>query len=112
MKFLRVERTVSADGFVSFDGVRYGVHWRYSGQGVLVRQVGQRIEIWHEGQCIAHHDKSGQWGGLVRLPGQYEGLKAAEGVIKPKPLAREIPAPQVEKRSLAMYEELAEVGTW
>lgn len=61
MKFLRVERAVSTDGFVSFDGVRYGVHWRYSGQRVLVRQVGQQIEIWHEGQRIALHDKANQW---------------------------------------------------
>lgn len=111
MKFLRVERKVSADGFVSFDGVRYGVHWRYSGQYVLVRQVGQQIEIWHEGERIALHDKASQWGGLVRLAGQYEGLKAAEGVLKPKAVAHEIPAPEVEQRPLAMYEELVGVGS-
>ena len=111
VKFLRVERIVSVDGFVSFDGVRYGVHWRYSGQSVLVRQVGHHIEIWHQGECIAQHDKSNQWGGMVRLPGQYEGLKAAEGVLKPRPLAHEISAPEVEQRPLAMYEELAEVGS-
>lgn len=50
-------------------------------------------------------------GSLVRLPGQYEGLKAAEGVLKPKPLAHEIPVPEVEQRPLAMYEKLVEVGS-
>lgn len=110
MKFLRVERKVSLDGFVSFDGVRYGVHWRYSGQQVLVRQVGMNVEIWHEGERIALHEKSSRWGGMVKLPGQYEGLKAAEGALKPKPLARETAAPEVEQRPLALYEELAEVG--
>lgn len=111
MKFLREERRVSVDGFVSFDGVRYGVHWRYSGQRVLVRQVGQQIEIWHESERIALHEKAGRWGGMIHLPGQYEGLKAAEGVLKPRPLAHEVPTPEVEHRSLAMYAQLAEVGS-
>ncbi|MGV2886064.1 IS21 family transposase [Paenibacillus taichungensis] len=107
MKFLRVERTVSLDGFVSFDGVRYGVHWRYSGQNVLVRQVGMHVEIWHQGERIATHEKSVLWTGMVRLPGQYEGLKAAEGALKPKPIAREVCTPVVEARSLDQYEALA-----
>jgi len=111
MKFLREERTVSLDGFVSFDGVRYGVHWRYSGQRVLVRQVGTHVEIWHQGERIAVHEKSNLWCGMVRLPGQYEGLKAAEGALKPKPLGREVWAPEVEKRSLAQYEALAVMGS-
>ncbi|KKC45812.1 integrase [Paenibacillus sp. D9] len=106
-KFLRVERTVSLDGFVSFDGVRYGVHWRYSGQVVLVRQVGMHVEIWHQGERIATHEKSNLWTGMVRLPGQYEGLKAAEGALKPKPLAREVSTPVVEERPLEQYEALA-----
>ena len=111
MKFLRVERMVSLDGFVSFDGVRYGVHWRYSGQQVLVRQVGLNVEIWHQGERIALHEKSSRWGGMVKLPGQYEGLKAAEGALKPMPLARETVAPQVEQRPLALYDALAEVAS-
>jgi len=110
-KFLREERTVSLDGFVSYDGVRYGVHWRYSGQRVLVRQVGQHVEIWQEGERIAIHEKSGLWCGMVRLPGQYEGLKAADGALKPKPLGRQLYEPEVEARPLAQYEELAVMRT-
>ena len=48
-KFLREERKVSMDGFVSYDGVKYGVPWHYSGRVVLVRQVLNQIEIWSEG---------------------------------------------------------------
>jgi hypothetical protein len=110
VKFLREERTVSLDGFVSFDGVRSGVHWRYSGQRVLVRQLGQQVEIWHSGERIAAHEKSGLWCGMVRLPGQYEGLKAADGVLKPKALGREVYAPEVEARPLEQYEALAVMG--
>lgn len=106
-KFLHVERRVSLDGFVSFDGVRYGVHWRYSGQQVLVRQVGMHVEIWNQGERIAVHEKSNLWNTMVKLPGQYEGLKAAEGQLKPKPLGYEIYAPKVEQRPLQQYEQLA-----
>lgn len=48
-KYVREERKVSMDGFVSFDGVRYGVPWQYSGRVVTVRQLRNQIEIWSEG---------------------------------------------------------------
>ena len=37
-------RKAKLDGFVSFDGIKYGVHWRYSGQGLRVRL--------HEGKIV------------------------------------------------------------
>ena len=43
---LREDRTVSRDGFVSWEGSRYGVHWKWLG---AVVQVGQRqgtVEAW------------------------------------------------------------------
>lgn len=109
-KFLREERKVSMDGFVSWDGVKYGVPWRYSGRVVIVRQAGMKIEVWSEGECIATHDKSDRWGGLVRLPGQYEGLSASQGRVSPKAIALRVAETDVEQRSLQVYEQLAEVG--
>ncbi|WP_206922364.1 IS21 family transposase, partial [Alicyclobacillus suci] len=106
-KFLREERKVSMDGFVSWDGVRYGVPWRYSGRTVLVRQVGKKIEIWAEGECIATHERSDRWSGLIRLPNQYEGLDAAEGRIAPKAIAVRVAQTDVEQRPLEVYEQFA-----
>lgn len=106
-KFLREERKVSMDGFVSWDGVRYGVPWRYSGRTVLVRQVGTKIEIWAEGECIATHERSDRWSGLIRLPNQYEGLDAAEGRIAPKAIAVRVAQTDVEQRPLEVYEQFA-----
>ncbi|EPZ50616.1 Mu transposase domain-containing protein [Alicyclobacillus acidoterrestris] len=106
-KFLREERKVSMDGFVSWDGVRYGVPWRYNGRTVLVRQVGTKIEIWAEGECIATHERSDRWSGLIRLPNQYEGLDAAEGRIAPKAIAVRVAQTNVEQRPLEVYEQFA-----
>ena len=38
-------RSVSKDGFISYDGVRYGVPWEYSGRQVTVRAIKNKIEI-------------------------------------------------------------------
>ena len=37
--YLREDRTVARDGYVSWEGSRYGVHWKWVGATV---QVGQR----------------------------------------------------------------------
>lgn len=110
MKFMREERKVSMDGFVSYDGVRYGVPWQYSGRVVTVRQVRNQIEIWSEDTRIAVHEKSPRFNGLVRLPGQYAGLSAAQGATGPLPIARQVTTDTVDQRPLAVYAALAEVG--
>lgn len=107
-QFMREERKVSMDGFVSLDGVSYGVPWPYSGRVVTVRQLRDQIEIWSEGTRIAVHEKSQR--GLVRLKGQYAGLSAAQGATGPLPVARQIPADDVDQRPLSVYAALAEVG--
>jgi hypothetical protein len=43
-------RKASRDGFVSYDGIRYGVPWRFSGHEVKVREVHGFVEIYHEKQ--------------------------------------------------------------
>jgi transposase len=110
VKFLREERKVSMDGFISYDGVKYGVPWQYSGRVVMVRQVVNNLEIWSEGTRIALHEKSGRFNGLIRLQGQYAGLSTAQGVTGPLPIAKQIQVDSVDRRSLAVYAALAEVG--
>ena len=109
-KFLREERKVSMDGFVSFDGVKYGVPWQYSGRMVTVRQLAHVIEIWSEGTRIATHEKSNRHHGLVRLKGQYAGLAAANGATAPAPIAKQLKVEHVDHRPLSIYEQIAEVG--
>ena len=47
--------------------------------------------------------------GVVFLKDQYKGLKEAEGMIYPKPIAIKVSSLEVEKRSLGVYQSLLEV---
>lgn len=103
-------RKVSRDGFVSYDGVRYGVPWRFSGREVKVREVNGVVEIYHEKQLIVRHEKQYRSRTLVMCENQYANLSAAQGYAYPKPQGVQVPVQEVEVRPLDVYERLAEVG--
>ncbi|MDA5111117.1 IS21 family transposase [Brevibacillus thermoruber] len=109
-KYLHEPRQVSRDGFVSYDGVRYGVPWVYSGREVTIREVNGWVEIWADGARIAHHEKVYKSRGIVFCPNQYAGLTTSQGYAYPRPQAKQMPAQQVEVRPLDVYEQVAEVG--
>ena len=72
--YLREDRRVARDGFVIWEGSRYGVHWKWVGATV---QVGQRlgtVEIWAGDERIAVHPRAQQPGQRFILPGQWAGL--------------------------------------
>jgi len=104
-------RRVSRDGFVSYDGVRYGVPWTYSGRDVKVRDINGFIEIYREQELIAQHKKQHRSRTLVMCEHQYANLGTAQGYAYPKPQGIQIPVQDVEVRSPDVYERLAEVGT-
>lgn len=103
-------RKVSKDGFVSFEGVLYGVPWEYSGKEVSVRQVINSLEIWHGSIRIAYHKKECSPAAMVWLEGQYIGIPdAGVGMVASK-MALLIKEHSVESRPLAAYEKLVEVA--
>jgi len=102
-------RLVSRDCFISYDGVRYGVPWEYSGRNVTVRAGKGRIEIFDGLQLIAAHDIEPRSGRIIFLPGQYRGLAERHGMTF-LPSARQMDGNDVEKRSLSVYEGLLEVS--
>jgi len=108
-RFMEEVRKVHKDGLLSFGGVRYGVPWQYSGKEVVVRERNGKIEIFYEGKVIATHEKRYRSRGVVFLKDQYKGLKEAEGMIYPKPIAIKVSSLEVEKRSLGAYQSLLEV---
>lgn len=77
-------RKVSRDGFVSYDGVRYGVPWQFSGREVKVREVNEFVEIYYEKQLIAKHGKEYRSRALVLCDHQYANLSTAQGYPYPK----------------------------
>ncbi len=103
-------RKASRDGFVSYDGVRYGIPWQYSGREVKVREIGEHVEIYWENRLIARHRKQYRSRIYVMCENQYANLRSLQGYAYPKPRGIQIPVQDVEVRSLAVYERLVEVG--
>lgn len=103
-------RKASRDGFVSYDGVKYGVPWEYSGRELKVRDINGFIEIYSEKELIVRHKKQFRertWG---MCENQYGNLNIAQGYAYPRPLGIQLPIQDVEVRRLDVYERLAEVG--
>lgn len=101
-------RLVSRDGFVSYDGVRYGVPWQYSGKYVTVRAIKDKLEIFDGLMLIASHDIEPHSGRILFLDGQYRGLAEKNGLTFFT--GARMHTETVEIRPLSIYEELLEVS--
>jgi hypothetical protein len=109
-KYRWESRSITRDGFVSFDGVRYGVPWQYSGRLVQVRLCAGHVEIYLDSTLIAKHKAMYSGGKIVWLAGQYSGLSEKGGVPLPNSFARQT-ATQVEVRDLSEYDSVIEVAS-
>ena len=98
-------RRVTKEGLISFDGVRYGVPWQYSGKEVQVRLLRGEIEIYYGEVLIAKHTAQYSSGRIIWLPGQYQGLAEQGGIAVPRSVAQEQEI-QVEIRNLDFYDRL------
>lgn len=104
--FLTTERKVGRDGYVLFDGSRYGVPWQYAGQQVEVRESATYIEFLANGRRIALHPRALYARSVLTLPGQWDGLQAVSHRPEPEPLARMVEAAEVQVRPLTAYAAL------
>ncbi len=102
-------RVVTRDGLVSFDGIRYGVPWQYSGKEVLVRTMNGQLEIYYGDILLAKHQLQYRTGRSVWLPGQYKGLAERKGIAAAYPAAQQQQL-RVEVRSLNFYDSFLEGG--
>jgi len=103
-------RKVARDCFISYNGTRYGVPWRYCGQVVQVRQQGDQLKIESENrQIIQLHPVCHQARKHIWAKGQYDGLVEQEGYPYPPAYGNQIPLDEVEIRPLSVYETLTEV---
>ena len=107
--YLREDRKVARDGFVSWEGSRYGVHWKWAGRVVRVGQRQGTLETWAGDERIAVHPRAQHSGQRLILPGQWKGLPMGDGRPRREAMAVQIPVGEVERRSLEVY-ELAAVG--
>lgn len=97
-------RKVASDCLVSYAANRYSVPWKYVRQTVDVQEQRDVIKIYYRGQLIAQHKKALGTHQMVLDKEHYRGL-----LKKPESLyaAKAQPTPDVQIRSLSVYEAVA-----
>jgi hypothetical protein len=108
-RFGTEERRVSWDGYVSYDGVLYGLPSEPSVAGKMV-QVYEHLgmlTIWWQGQRLLVVRKRAQSQTAVPHPDQFRNVaSAAQSKAAPQPLGHQVAAPEVQSRPLAEYDRL------
>ena len=89
--YLREDRKVARDGFVSWEGSRYGVHWKWVGRTVQVGQRQGTVEVWAGDERIAVHPRAQRSGQRFVLPGQWSGLPVGDNRPRREAMAVQIP---------------------
>lgn len=103
------QRRVTWDGFVSFDGVLYGVPSEplVAGRTVDVSSRDGELIIWYQGQILTRHAIRPQSGMSVWHPDQFSTVPSAvETQHTPVPLGYQVPAVDTGRRPLAEYDRL------
>jgi transposase len=114
-RFATEERRVSWDGYLSFDGVLYGLPSAAAAAGstVQVRDHGAHLSIWQRGECLVQVPKQARSGEIVTHPEQFRDvLPAASLRRQQQPLAHQLPAPTIVQRPTAAYDALYGVEGW
>lgn len=96
---------MTREGLVSFDGIKYGVPWQYSGKEVQVRLHSGFVEIYYGEIMLAKHEAEHGSTNVVWLKGQYKGLAERNGIAASYPAAH-LCEPRVEERDLSFYDQL------
>jgi transposase len=108
-RFGTEERKVSWDGFISYDGVHYGLPAEptVAGSVVLVRERNRELLVFSAGQLIATLHKQACSQQIVVHPDQFRGVAPASALKQAAtPLGHQITPPQVEHRCLSEYDQL------
>ena len=110
-------RQIQRDGLLNFLGNKYSVPWRYFGQKAVVRLRGSGFVVEVNGQEICRHDLAAGTGRTIQIEGHRAGLLAT---IRRQNQVRQArlesfpslpPAPDVERRALAVYDTVLEERT-
>jgi transposase len=113
-RFAAEERRVSWDGYISYDGVLYGLPAALPAQEprvgatVQVRERAGQLAIWSGGERILVVAKHTQSRAVVPHPEQFRGVAPAAAAASRAtiPLGHRIPAPVVALRDLGEYDRL------
>jgi hypothetical protein len=107
-RFATEERKVTWDGYVSYDGVLYGLPGQLglAGKMVQVRERKGRLSVWSAGMQVLSIEKRPRSQESVPHPEQWTGVASvAEMRRTPAPLAHQKSAPEVTNRRLQEYDQ-------
>jgi transposase len=104
---VEVVRRVSRDAFVSYRGNRYSVPWKHAGQEVCVQEGGSHLEIVRDTRVVARHTMASGVHQEVVEAAHHQDIPLGSARRGKARLTLTAGAPQVEVRSLAVYEEVA-----
>jgi len=108
-RFRSESRRVTWDGFISFDGVDYGLPSEPLTAGAMVDVTyrNQEILVWYQGHLIVRHAVRQESGTTVWHPDQFKTiLPVAESRRIPAPLGYQVPAIEAPRRLLCEYDDL------
>jgi transposase len=111
-RFGSEERKVSFDGYLSYDGVLYGLPStpQVSGLVVQVREWHRMLRVWYAGELLVEVAKRPQSQSHVDHPEQWRHLTpAASRHAQVIPLGHRRLAQEVQTRDLAEYDQLCRV---
>jgi transposase len=98
------QRKVARDAYVSWNGSRYSVPWRYAGKEVWVRDHGPSVEIRYSAERIAVHASATRRHQVVTLSHHHIGIPTNSRQSTKTLIHIAQSAPVVEHRPLAAYE--------
>lgn len=107
-RFATEERKVTWDGYVSYDGVLYGLPGKLSlaGRFVQVRERKGVISVWSAGQKVWEIAKRPRSQDSVPHPEQWHTIASTASVRRASvPLGHQQPEPDIERRSLHEYDQ-------
>jgi hypothetical protein len=113
-RFATEERKVTWDGYVSYDGVLYGLPatLQLAGKTIQVRERKGVLTIWSQGQQVFEIAKRPRSQDSVPHPEQWKAIPASASTRRaPTPLGHLQPEPEVESRPLSVYDQYCGVGS-
>jgi transposase len=112
-RFATEERKVTWDGYVSYDGVLYGLPGtlQLAGKTVQVRQRKGMLTVWSAGKQVFEAAKRPRSQDSVPHPEQWKTVAATAGARRDlTPLGHRQPVPEVEPRPLQVYDQYCGLG--
>lgn len=105
------QRKVARDAYVSWQGSRYSVPWKYAGKEVSVREHGGEVEVRHGAERIALHRQAASRHQVVTQKEHHQGIPLGSPRTGKTLIHIQQSAPVVEQRPLEAYESLGMGGS-